>query len=406
MNRENNHTHSQTSAHNHSQSQTSIQNHSQSQISIQNQWTDDFDNETVEIIDKKPISDDSSIDSKTEDVPVYCETQEGEGAEDATYIEDLIQRNPEILSSNEIIQYECGIAYFSQILIVGSKVDDKNGRKLHSCREITFSKMKDFLDYLKWISKGSEVLAKRINQEMVPYTSDKVPTIIRSSYNFCRKYTQCQDFYNKNQMPTCTDHHYVHNLLKYDVDSIIAFLEYKISKAYHLTQDDYNNLLLSIKTICFVTRHMAKEISYIDGITRNNSETFHRNNPVDIGKRKLGLKSGLGFGSRREEMDESPVRIEEVNRKDWLCEEEYPFYRDAMQWDVDMTKVEYINCARNTIPQERQCRRKRKPNSNFNPSLSRSNSGKSTLKTAHKTASESTIPKNSCNNRYSILSAI
>jgi len=163
-------------------------------------------------------------------------------------------------------------------------------------------KITDIITFLKWLSNASELLASRINQPKIinnkHIISRSKPSIVRSSYNFCPKYTQCKNFYNKNETPTCKEHHYVHSILKYDIDSVVNFLQYNIDNNLGLEGDDFNNFYSSIKTICFVTRHMAKEIDYIHYITKNNSELFHKNNPID-NFRKNYIKTTVSSGNSR-----------------------------------------------------------------------------------------------------------
>lgn len=169
----------------------------------------------------------------------------------------------------------------------------KNADKLMSS-----DRLNDIIIYLSWISSACEVLAKRIGQEIIKIDFSSylkvdltdTPSIIRSSYNFCIKSTQCKNFYNKNEFPVCKNHHYVHSLLKYDIDSIIVFLRYIANNNLDLTMNQLNNMYLSIKTICFVTKNMHREIYYIHYITKNNSEPYHRNNPIDMHKKITHLK--------------------------------------------------------------------------------------------------------------------
>ncbi|AEQ32527.1 hypothetical protein [Acanthamoeba polyphaga mimivirus] len=206
------------------------------------------------------------------------------------YIEDIIKKNPIGISSNELIQQQCSVAYFIQMMIESAtriKLLDTNNSKL------TSEKISSIVEYLQWISHTSGILANRIDQQLFNYIPDKNPVIVRSSYNFCLAFTQCKKYYSKYEIPTCREHHYVHSLLKYDVDSIINFLKYITKNKISLSDEETNNLYLSIKTICFVTRHMAREISYIDYITKHNSEVFHRNNPIETSKRKLSINKNL-----------------------------------------------------------------------------------------------------------------
>lgn len=255
-------------------------------------WFNEVDENNMEVINKDVIV--QPLDHITDPEPGLLDNPKCMESVENTKcvcVDDILKIDPETSSSYELIQYECSIAYFVQVLLEGSTFVNKiKSPKVHE-NELTYEKINSIIEYLSWISHSSEVLASRIKQELVfQDVSEDVPLIVRSSYNFCVQYAQCKSFYNKYETPSCREHHYVHSLLKFDVDSVINFLKYVIEKKYEITKDELNNLYLSIKTICFVTRHMAKEISYVDYITKNNSEKFHRNNPFEISKKKNIIK--------------------------------------------------------------------------------------------------------------------
>lgn len=195
-------------------------------------------------------------------------------------VEDILKKNPIDMRSRDIMQDQCTLAYFIQVLFEGSS----------SKRDINDDeKMNDIILYLQWITDSADILADRIGQEKIEYVIENPPKIIRSSYNFCSKYTQCKKFYErknthdsseKDNESSCDEHHYVHCLLQHDVKSLINFIKYIVDGKYNLTTVDNQNIYSSIKTICYVTRRMAKEISYIDYYTKQNSEIYHRDNPV------------------------------------------------------------------------------------------------------------------------------
>ena len=226
---------------------------------IMHSWSNELDQSVVQLIDipAQKIPDDTE--------PAQCDNNRTDNIE-CLYIEDIIEKNPADMTSSEILRCECSVAYFVQILIE----EIINGATV----SVTEEKNTDILSYLQWISDMSGILSKRIGQKPI----DNCPgSITRSSYNFCPKYVQCRNFYNIDESPTCSNHHYVHSILKNDVDSIINSL--KIHKQNLYTNKDYIiELSISINTICFVTRHMANELNYIDNITKNSSEKFHRNN--------------------------------------------------------------------------------------------------------------------------------
>lgn len=211
-------------------------------------------------------------------------------------IEDVFNKDIVLLTSCELIQDEFHISCFIQALMEGPVSNKPKTLKI-SESDVTVDKLQNMIGYLQRISMISELLANRIGQELIvnmnSYSFGEIPSIVRSSYNFCTKNTQCTNFYNKCKAPSCTEHHYVHSILKYDTDSVIAFLQYIIKNNLSITNSEISDLYLSIKTICFVTKHMAKEINYINYITKNNSETFHRNNPIELNRIKASIKRNI-----------------------------------------------------------------------------------------------------------------
>lgn len=182
----------------------------------------------------------------------------------------------------------------TKLLNIDEPLSRLNSKNVNKEKLISETKLKDIISYLSWISNSAELLAKRIDQEILIHKSDlgSVPTLTRSSYVFCRKSTQCKHFYNKQELPTCTNHHYVHSLLKYDIDSVIIFLKYIYDNDMDITIDQLNDLYSSIKTICFVTKNMQKEIYHIHYLTKKNSEIYHRaNNNVDIHRKSNYVKT-------------------------------------------------------------------------------------------------------------------
>jgi len=184
---------------------------------------------------------------------------------------EIINQNLESYSSRELLILECVVILYVQSFLLSN---EKNVLDTH--------KIAEFNIYFKWLSHCCGILADRIGQKILIYYKKGTPRIVRSSYNFCLKNTQCKNFYSKLSAPSCKDHHYVHSLLKYDIDSIVNYLDYTIEKNTTIIDDTYQNFCLSIKTLCYVLKHMEKELSYIDFITKGKSESFHRNNPVDI----------------------------------------------------------------------------------------------------------------------------
>lgn len=239
-------------------------------------------------------------------------------------IDEIIEKTPRDLGSCELIQMQCSVACFIQSLTekkisnASSKANAGDFRQPSSGlivfeREDTAS----VLEYFQWISRSSLELAARIGQTIITPAPGK--EILRSSYSFCPRSTHCKFFYSKVEAPTCQHHHFVHALLKHDVDSVINYLNHILKLSGTITMIEISNLNSSINTICYVARRMSKEISFIDQRTEGGSEQFHRDNPIDIGHSpdidpdlavfssylppsdgRSGGSSGRGYQARRE----------------------------------------------------------------------------------------------------------
>lgn len=176
-------------------------------------------------------------------------------------VEDILTYDVRLLTSFELIKQERTICSFLQILLE-HKFDIDN--------EILL----DIRSYLQWVYQASDELAKRIEQPPIIKNYGHVGQITRSSYNFCSNGAQCKDFYCENE-PTCKLHHYVHSILCSDIRSTIFFIDNVLSGQLDI---DVNEIIKTIKTFCFITCHMFKEIHYIDVVTKSNCDKYHRNN--------------------------------------------------------------------------------------------------------------------------------
>lgn len=185
--------------------------------------------------------------------------KENDNKDTTICIEDIIEIDPNNRSSRDLLQYICTIAYFVQVIIDKKSLSETN--------------LKNIRDYYTWVSNCLEILAKRIKQ---PLIETNTSSISRSSYNFCQESVRCSRFYNVSK-PSCNFHHYVHSLLKSDIDSILNYIDYWLKNGGEL---DEKNIISSIKTICFVSRHMSREINYIHYITNGESENHHRSNTI------------------------------------------------------------------------------------------------------------------------------
>ena len=113
------------------------------------------------------------------------------------------------------------------------------------------------IESLKWIMKSSEYLGKKNNMKEIHHLDDKTDTIPRNSYRFCDYNYRC--FIDKKKR--CTGQHFVYNLIKADIDSILFYINHCINDKQPFNNDE---LIKSINTISFVINHMLEEMRKID----------------------------------------------------------------------------------------------------------------------------------------------
>jgi len=248
------------------------------------------------------------------------------------YLEDIIKKPIENLETSVALEYQYCVASLCESLIRTSLdemlvytnrqnvQDDNSSSQLpniifqdnqqfsatqNDCRPtddvhgLTPTKILWIINALKWIANVAKMLAQKIGQPLIPYIIEKKPYIMRSTYMFCPKYIHCKKFYNRYEHPTCKNHHYVHSLLKHDVESLIYFIKYIYDEKIRPEKNIINNIDLSLKTIIFVIKHMMREYQYVELLT-HDAEKFHRHNPIDLYKRINVKKIYLGhmFSSR------------------------------------------------------------------------------------------------------------
>ena len=197
---------------------------------------------------------DSNITSNTPDIMI-C-------------VDDVIKKNPSTMSTLEVLNNQCNIIHYVQALFSKKQGDDV---------------VSSILEYLEWIRESSGYLAGVIDQKLTPcLTSGE--RIVRSSYDFCENMAQCDNFYGNNS-GKCDGHHYVHSLVNYDVTSLMSYMD---KHRKDIVADD-PECSLTIKTICFVIRHMTKEINYLSGMIEphDDIEKYHRNNVTNARRNKV-----------------------------------------------------------------------------------------------------------------------
>lgn len=190
------------------------------------------------------------------------------------YIEDIIKIDPKKMILVELIQNQCNVAHYCQEFFEHINKYEINNEMLN-----------DLLIYLEWMYSVSSFLANLIGQQLIPFRSQKIPIITRSSYDFCEDYVACKNFYNEYPFATCKKHHYVHYLLNHDLSMLINFLKHVIDEQRFFSLQNINSMQISLRTICYVTRHMSKEITYIYEKRKNEYFKYHRNNDMEQKKK-------------------------------------------------------------------------------------------------------------------------
>lgn len=118
----------------------------------------------------------------------------------------------------------------------------------------------DYEPYLAWISKTSEALALSVKQ---PINRTKYNTLMRSSYKFCNKKSDCQSHYGflfQKKTKCCINDHYVHNKIVSDIDNLLEYLKKN-------NNSDQNKVIIEtelkkgLETINYVINHMFQELS-------------------------------------------------------------------------------------------------------------------------------------------------
>jgi hypothetical protein len=250
------------------------------------EWSNDIDASELTIIDNTK-NDSVLVKNNTPNMVVNNEQKK------VLSVDEIVKIEIDNCKSCELIEYQWLVSKYSQELFetMLKSSDPENSNYNHqesikiSLDDENHEKIKSIISYLKWISYTSSILANRIGQELLTDTEHTGQYIVRSSYNFCDNTSSCKNFYHKTEKPICSDHHYVHSILRHDIDSVVSYLVKIENFNKFIYTDEFNNILSSMKTICFVSNHMRIEIEHVNFVTKNNSEHFHRNNPFTIRKK-------------------------------------------------------------------------------------------------------------------------
>lgn len=127
-----------------------------------------------------------------------------------------------------------------------------------------------YVQNLTWIYTSSLYLTNLIRQ---PVHKNKTNVLMRSSYKFCNKMTDCVSQYGflfNKKCRNCINDHYVHNKIISDIDNLLNYLKNNCK---------HDNLLLleqdmrkGIETLSYVLNHMEQELSSFTVYFGKNSQ--------------------------------------------------------------------------------------------------------------------------------------
>ncbi len=181
--------------------------------------------------------------------------------------EDIICLDYEEYSDLELLQYEsCVMTYLRNKLNKKStsQVDQK-------FKELDIN---DMVDKLEWLLEVTAYLSKKIGSDIEKGRqkyNKNTSKVFRSSYKFCDFNYKCEFNYCVKKSKGCYAQHFVHNVIYYDILSIIKYLKDCMEKSKDcadkskdnvckISDDDRNEIRKSINTISYVINHMYEEL--------------------------------------------------------------------------------------------------------------------------------------------------
>jgi hypothetical protein len=153
------------------------------------------------------------------------------------------------------------------------------------------NKISIILELLNKLLKICKILKNKLNLKTLKIKNDLITknSIPRSSYKFCVHKDACKFNYDKNNNHGCYSHHYVHNLLEYDIQTIIYYIQTYVNK------DNFNNnqeIIKSFTTINYVIKHMYEELYNIKLYVKD-SENIEKYHFVNIKKTNKKLRKPI-----------------------------------------------------------------------------------------------------------------
>ena len=130
-----------------------------------------------------------------------------------------------------------------------------------------------YLKYLNWLLLGTTYFEKKLKLKPINgfHNLKKNTLISRSSYKFCNYNYDCEFNYNTKKNHGCYAQHYVYNIVRVDIKSLIDYLE----KNKNNENINLKEVKKCIDTISFVINHMYEELKNVDYYNNGNSDHLH-----------------------------------------------------------------------------------------------------------------------------------
>jgi len=146
--------------------------------------------------------------------------------------------------------------------------------------KIISSNIPKYIKFLSWISEASLILANRLKQPKInkEFTGD----LVKRTYDFCPHRSSCSINYGKKKGKCCAPH-YIHNLVQYDVESLIKYIDKNKHNNVFIYDQEVFKILKQINTIQFIINQMFLELSSFKNsvATPNDIEKYHHNCKVE-----------------------------------------------------------------------------------------------------------------------------
>jgi hypothetical protein len=152
-------------------------------------------------------------------------------------INEILKKDPTTINELTSLEYQAELAQTNKDYLKEGRIE----MNLLKC-----------MDNLRWIFNSSSYLGKKYNMKELHHLNSSLELIPRNSYRFCENNYKC--FIDKKKK--CLGQHFVYNLVKADIDSILYYMNNCISNKTRLNSDELGK---SINTISFVINHMLDE---------------------------------------------------------------------------------------------------------------------------------------------------